>query len=401
MQSQNQQQLYCLKCKAKLGTPPAKSSPIDILFQKSCPKCSSITYFMECFCGGICNSENPLYFGARGFCNKCKKHVQMVPCPKCKQLNVWTGNYSMGAFVNCYFCKGECTFQQVACPTCQESNFWFVNTQANQFYKYGLKVDCYKCTQSFMQLNCPHCMESMFFRNYDYTQGMKQTCETCTKSFQHFNCPACGFSHFFKDSDFEYGKNYECQYCHGWIMVSLCRGCGEVNMKLQKDPHLNTPLFNCSKCKINYNVFQCDQCNQCTYFEGFQPAKCLEQKCPQCQNIFNIFHCPNCKNFRYCECKAKEFHQCPICKFQCLKKPENLIQFEKLEIKKISQGKPEITKTISIDDQFKCKICMFNKLDTIFEKCGHACICSECAKDLKKEQCPICRTPGPYKKIFI
>lgn len=45
----------------------------------------------------------------------------------------------------------------------------------------------------------------------------------------------------------------------------------------------------------------------------------------------------------------------------------------------------------SEETENQCKICLDDKMDTVFDPCGHLFTCSSCAKKLPK--CPICRKP--------
>lgn len=40
-----------------------------------------------------------------------------------------------------------------------------------------------------------------------------------------------------------------------------------------------------------------------------------------------------------------------------------------------------------------CVICMEQPVEIVLYKCGHACMCNECVKQIRKEsqRCPICR----------
>lgn len=43
----------------------------------------------------------------------------------------------------------------------------------------------------------------------------------------------------------------------------------------------------------------------------------------------------------------------------------------------------------------RCRVCMINELDTVFEPCGHVVACAKCASSVTK--CPMCRRP--YQKV--
>ncbi len=49
-----------------------------------------------------------------------------------------------------------------------------------------------------------------------------------------------------------------------------------------------------------------------------------------------------------------------------------------------------------------CSICLTNKSDIAFIKCGHMCLCEDCSSHPKPFiTCPICRQCGPTIKIYI
>lgn len=47
------------------------------------------------------------------------------------------------------------------------------------------------------------------------------------------------------------------------------------------------------------------------------------------------------------------------------------------------------------DDENDCGICCEKPIDAVVYKCGHSCMCFECAGKLKNttSSCPICRAP--------
>jgi hypothetical protein len=46
-----------------------------------------------------------------------------------------------------------------------------------------------------------------------------------------------------------------------------------------------------------------------------------------------------------------------------------------------------------------CIVCLDQPRQTVFRKCGHMCLCAECAKKLKK--CPICQRKGKAIKVYL
>lgn len=56
----------------------------------------------------------------------------------------------------------------------------------------------------------------------------------------------------------------------------------------------------------------------------------------------------------------------------------------------------KITPNENFEKEFssECSICMNNKVNSVIYRCGHMCMCYECAKETQRRSgdCPICRT---------
>jgi len=65
------------------------------------------------------------------------------------------------------------------------------------------------------------------------------------------------------------------------------------------------------------------------------------------------------------------------------------------------------TITTSAESSKECKICMDKQIDTVLLKCGHLCVCHECANELTKKgssnnKCPICQQKTTsVNKVFL
>jgi len=46
-----------------------------------------------------------------------------------------------------------------------------------------------------------------------------------------------------------------------------------------------------------------------------------------------------------------------------------------------------------ISDTLACKICFEKQINTVLLECGHAALCSDCAKAITGQPCPFCRRP--------
>ena len=359
-----------------------------------CHLCHKPTYLVKCVCKSLVLRATPFYFGEKISCSSCTRAFNIVPCPSCKQTNLWNGDYFMGAYINCFQCKAL-TFQHLACPFCQEPNFWVTNKLNLSYYKCGLPVQCYVCKQKFQHLMCPHCKEAIYYKKLEYMQGIKQTCGKCEKSFQHVNCPGCGDPNFFKENDFIYGKNYKCGECKSNFCLSICDRCGGSNTMVNKITEINCSSFECATCKNKYNLLCCPYCKGPNYPRS-DKGKCTSTLCLYCKKVFKVIDCMNCNHISLCSCEGKSKHKCGFCRNESeLKESSN----------KISKLLASSTaKAISIEEdkeKFICKVCYDKPVDTIFINCGHVCVCFSCATALKKKECPMCRVEGNYKKCFF
>ena len=380
------------------------SNPVFKYFQ--CNLCKKSTYTVKCVCKNVVTRQTPFYFGERISCHHCQRAFNIVPCPVCKQMNLWSGDYYMGAYINCFQCK-SLTFQHLACPFCQEPNFWITNKALLSYYKCGLPVQCYVCQQKFQHLMCPHCNEAIYFKGSDYLQGIKQTCGKCNKAFQHVNCPGCGDPTYYKENEFLYGKNYKCNECKTNFCLSICDRCGGLNTLCNKITEVNASNFECGTCKNKYNLLCCPLCKGPNY-PITEKGKCSNNLCLYCKNVFKVFDCHNCNHISCCSCGTVmndiSKHKCGYCKFEIDNKDNNNTKVKQ-------QNKPNAMLTSSMKgatrigeddkDKFICKICYDKPVDTVFLNCGHVCACFSCASALKKKECPICRVEGDYKKCFF
>lgn len=48
---------------------------------------------------------------------------------------------------------------------------------------------------------------------------------------------------------------------------------------------------------------------------------------------------------------------------------------------------------------FTCIACTDAPVAVLFTQCSHLCLCEPCATKLHKQECPLCRTAGPLKRI--
>lgn len=52
----------------------------------------------------------------------------------------------------------------------------------------------------------------------------------------------------------------------------------------------------------------------------------------------------------------------------------------------------------SEDMQNLCTVCIDKESDTVFQACGHLCVCEQCALSLVR--CPLCRTRSRTLRVF-
>ena len=45
----------------------------------------------------------------------------------------------------------------------------------------------------------------------------------------------------------------------------------------------------------------------------------------------------------------------------------------------------------SNDNTNICVVCMTNKINTVFYRCGHMCCCLPCSFLVRRDKCPMCR----------
>lgn len=377
-----------------------------------CPNCQKPTFMVKCVCKSMVLRETPFFFGEKISCLACQRKFNIVPCPVCKQMNLWNGDYYMSAYINCFSCKAL-TFQHLACPFCQEPNFWITNKSIMSYYKCGLPVNCYVCKHRFQHLMCPHCKEAIYFKNSDYVQGIKQVCPKCTKPFQHVNCPGCGDPSFYKENDFIFGKNYKCGECKTNFCLSICDRCGSLNHLVNKITEVNSSFFDCITCKNKYNMLCCPYCKGPNY-PMTQKGNCSNTLCLYCSKVFRANDCSLCSHISVCGCSPGVKHKCAFCKSETANLNTDNNQCISKGTPQTGNGKnPNITLKTSLNgsrmgvneneekEKFICKVCFDKPVNTVFLNCGHVCVCFDCAQDLKKKECPMCRLAGDFKKCFF
>lgn len=396
--------MKCVNCQKQVDTDKVGglqfSNPVFKYF--TCNFCQKPTFTVKCVCKSIVSRSTAFYFGEKIACGSCKRNFNIVPCPVCKQMNLWNGDYYMGAYINCFQCKAL-TFQHLACPFCQEPNFWITNKSIMSYYKCGLPVSCYVCKQKFQHLMCPNCKEAIYFKNSDYVQGIKQICSKCTKPFQHVNCPGCGDPSFYKENDFIFGKNYKCGECKTNFCLSICCQCGGVNHMVNRIAEVNVSCFECTTCKVKYNVLCCPYCKGPNY-PMTEKGKCGNNLCLYCNKVFKVNDCAVCNHVSICGCSPGVKHKCGFCKTETTNNndADNKIPAHKTpNLLNSSSMKGSSLGATEDKEKFICKVCYDKPIDTIFINCGHVCACFACASALKKKECPMCRVVGAYKKCFF
>lgn len=388
----SQQKINCSHCFKQVDIEKSGGLiPYNTVFKSFlCNFCKKKTHVVKCVCKSFATKRDPFFFGEKMNCTDCKRDFNIVPCPVCKQMNLWNGDYYMGAYINCFQCK-SLNFQHLACAFCHEPNFWVTNKSILSYYKCGLPVSCYICKKNFQHLMCPHCKDAIYFKESEYIQGIKQNCPNCKKSFQHVNCPGCGDPTFFKENEFLYGKNYKCGECKTNFCLSICDHCGVSNSIVNKIIEVNTSSFECSACKNKYKLVCCPSCKGPNY-PITEKGKCCSTLCLYCKHLFKVLDCKNCNYISSCSCVKGGKHKCGFCK----KEIENKEQKNILETATGNDKGEEVDK-----DKFICKICYDKAVDTIFLKCGHVCACFGCVSSLKKKECPMCRVESEFKKCFF
>ena len=359
-----------------------------------CKSCKNTYYYLECTCNYKIISKIPFFYGEKINCSVCKKTLNLVPCPMCKEINMWEGDYSMGSLINCCSCKVQ--FQHVACPFCLEPNFW-ISINKN-VYKIGVIVQCCKCDNHFQQVVCPECFQPCYFYDCDYKDGMSFNCDSCKKTAYHITCPQCDTQKYFKKDveEFYYGKIYHCEKCYFCYSISLCCNCFKLN-KITIDQAKKTDLVIDFKCKntdcdlSEYKVFFCEACKKLNYISGLEKEKCSDLVCIYCKKTRKIFNCKKCLSLELCSCsKTPKFHKCNSCEVDGPKSKEILQKNIKHNSKK------EL-----LENGF-CIIDYVNKINCAFFPCGHACICYDCYLEMSKrnvEKCPLCNEKRSCVKL--
>ena len=373
----------CLNCKnaSPKILKPLSGTPFNYL---DCLLCKKTIYQFKCSCGNDIFSLDPFFFGKKIFCKKCDKNLNIVPCPKCKQINMWNGNYSMGSSVTCLACKNN--FQHVACPFCSESNFWNVDYTKNYFYKPGVSVQCYKCLKSFQHITCPCCISPIYFKENNLWPGKAFPCEKCKTDLVHVRCRKCSFNEFFKREDnFIFGKNYSCKNCKAFYTIFPCLTCKKASNILLSENQSNILKFSCSSKACQ--EFYLYQCKRCSLFSDYRPnfSGCTKEICKLCEKANPIYFCTKCKKENFCECSINNDskHGCSLCQ---------------IEVKN-----SKVFDSSSSVEGF-CIFDLTRKIDTVFVPCGHACYCNICYRKLQaqgKDKCPYCNEKKECIKLFL
>lgn len=373
----------CLNCKKESPKilKPFSGTPFNYF---NCLLCKKTTHQLKCPCGEEILSLDPPFFGKKMFCKKCEKSLNIVPCPKCKQINMWKGDYSMGSSVTCLTCKN--VFQHVACTFCSESNFWNVDFQKNYFYKSGVIVQCYKCLKSFQHVTCPCCVSPVYFKECNLLPGKAFICDKCKTPLVHVRCRGCSFNEFFKKEDnFMFGKVYSCKKCKFLYTIFPCLTCNKtLNIPLSEEKN-NILKFLCpSKDCTEFYLYQCKFCLFFSYSVLSKSLECTKDRCKSCKRINSIYFCTICKNLNFCECSINHDskHECTKC-----------------------YSKKEVANSNDLDSKDGlCIIDFTRKIDTVFIPCGHACYCNFCFVKLQaegKDKCPMCNEKRECIKLFL
>lgn len=380
--------LSCTCC-GKINTPTHSTK---IFKNFICKSCKNTSYYLECTCNNKIISKIPFFCGEKIMCLLCNKSINLVPCPLCKEVNMWEGDYSMGSFINCCSCKAK--FQEVTCPFCLEPNFWI--SLNKQVYRTGVIVQCFKCENNFQQVVCPDCFRPCYFLECDYKDGMPFNCDLCKKTAYHVNCPQCNTQKYFKKDveEFYYGKIYHCDNCYFYYSLSLCCNCFKLNnMTIEKAKKSDLVIhFKCKNRNCNlseYKVFFCEICKKPNYISELEKEKCSDLMCIYCKKVRKIFYCKKCCGLEQCTCsKTPKCHKCTSCEVEGQKPKE-------IKESQINSKKELVEKGVCIIDYA-------NKINCAFFPCGHACICYDCYLEMSKknvEKCPLCNEKRSCVKL--
>ena len=63
-------------------------------------------------------------------------------------------------------------------------------------------------------------------------------------------------------------------------------------------------------------------------------------------------------------------------------------------LRKMEEEEKQIIKTIESYREEECVLCLKEKSNILFCKCGHICICKKCKEKYKSKTCPICKKYG-------
>jgi len=97
---------------------------------------------------------------------------------------------------------------------------------------------------------------------------------------------------------------------------------------------------------------------------------------------------------KYNEIICENFEKFPELKFEELNEPNK----KKRKIGPVKPKRKPEKATVDTADEWLCKICMENKVNTVNLDCDHSCMCSDCGRKIMEFEsqsdrvCPICKT---------
>lgn len=152
-------------------------------------------------------------------------------------------------------------------------------------------------------------------------------------------------------------------------------------VKFCRFPHTHTTKYHqCGSCKTKgHGVTECRKVNERKNLEKYMNYKLPIEK-----------HCtiPNCPDK---ETHTSESHICHFCNKR--HSEENCIHRPNLSLDIIldcpicrqeNTIKKDDNKIYGLEE--KCKVCFTNNIDIYLSKCGHACLCLDCASNLNKSE---------------
>jgi len=150
----------------------------------------------------------------------------------------------------------------------------------------------------------------------------------------------------------------------------------------------------------------CDQCFHEIYEPSFNAGQNINCRNPSCRAYLNVKNCDSCK-FIFVDSRGR--NRCEPCYEEEKKnKGSNHSPLESIKKKsppetnkqtEVSRPTTTTTSSKGIAENLQCKICFDNEADYINTKCFHMSVCELCVKSMKN-QCPICRATGEFRKVF-